>query len=482
MLKVNKDFRENIWAKRQKLRKLVIAVLRMEYGLKLEQSQKLIITPELKQAINILQFSSLELSEYLQQQVTENPVLELKELDEKENIDKMLEPEIDWKEVFNDKSDLGIPYTPEEKGTGYSMEHFLSQAPTLLEHLSLQLNLLPLTSKERKIGTYLLGNIDPNGYLRVELSEVCEKFDCSKVEVENVLTKIQSFDPPGVGARNLTECLLLQLRGQTSPDPIAENIIRKHLLDLAEGKWQKIAQSLEITPQEVQKAAQVIKTLDPKPGSRFASDKPRYIIPDIVVEEIEGEYIVLVNDSALPRLTINPLYEAILKNQNDQATVKFIEQKLNSALWLLKSIEQRRLTLYRVAKCIVDCQRSFLEKGIRYLRPLNLRQVADTLGIHESTVSRATANKYMQTPRGIFELKFFFATGIENKNGTTTSVESIKAIIRELLAAEDPTAPLSDQKISEILGSKGINISRRTVAKYRGEMAIPTAAKRKRFK
>lgn len=457
----------------------MIAVLRMEYGLNLKQSQKLILTPELKQAINILQFSALELSEYLQQQVAENPVLELNETEEKEPLEKLLESEVDWKEVFNNKSDLGMPQSSKEEGY-FSIERYLSQTPTLLEHLSFQLDLLNLTPREYEIGRYILGNIDHNGYLQVELSEVCKKFECGLAKAEEMLNKIQSFDPAGVGARDLVECLLLQLRARADLKCLPEKIIRDHLQDLAEGKWIKIARALNITPQEVQEAAQVIKSLAPKPGSLFATrDKPRYIVPDIIVEKIEDEYIILVNDSALPRLIINPLYKVLLQKQDDLATVKYLEQKLNSALWLIKNVEQRRLTLYRVAKCIIDCQRSFFERGIKFLKPLNLCQVAEMLGVHESTVSRATANKYMQTPRGIFELKFFFATGIETQNGTSTSAESVKAILKELIENEDPKEPLSDQKLAELLISKGINISRRTVAKYRGEMGIPTALKRK---
>lgn len=457
-------------------------MLRMEYDLKVEQSQKLVITPELKQAINILQLSALDLSEYLEQQVAENPVLEMeaKEQEEKLDIDQFIEPGIDWRDVFSDKSDLGEYSNPREETASYSIEHYLSTAPTLLEHLSLQLGMLELTPVERKIGEYLLGNIDHNGYLRIELAEVSKKFGCNQTKVQEMIKLVQSFDPPGVGARNLVECLLLQLKVNGNSNPTVEVIIKNHLVDLAEGKVQKIARRLNITPQEVQEAAQVIKRLDPKPGRLFAAhDKPKYIVPDLIVEKIDGEYVILVNDSALPRITVNPVYETLLKMRDDLATVQYIEQKLNSALWLLRSVEQRRLTLYRVAQCIVDYQRDFLEKGIKFLKPLTLAQVAEKLGVHESTVSRATANKYMQTPRGLFELKFFFTNGLETNKGVATSSESVKVLLKELVEKEDTKEPLSDQKLAEMLVKRGINISRRTVAKYRGEMGIPTALQRK---
>jgi RNA polymerase sigma-54 factor len=457
-------------------------MLRMEYGLNLEQSQKLIMTPELKQAIKILQFSTLELSEYLQQQVAENPVLELKETEEKEQIEKLLNSEVDWKEVFNNKSDLGVPQNPKER-LNYSFEHYLSQTPTLLEHLTFQLDLLTLTPQEYEIGTYIIGNIDSNGYLHMEISELCRECGCSLPEAEAMLSKIQNFDPVGVGARNLSECLLLQLASQGLSNSFTEKIIQDYLQDLAEGKWVKIARKLKSTPQKVQEVAQVIKNLNPKPGSKFsAQDKLRYIIPDVIIEKVEGEYIILVNDSAGPRLIINPLYETLLKNrQGDLQAREFVEEKLNSALWLLKSIEQRRLTLYRVVNSIVNFQRSFFENGIKYLKPLTLSQVAENLGVHESTVSRATANKYVQTPLGIFELKFFFPSGVGNEKGTSTSAESVKEIIKELVAREDPKEPLSDQKLTEILLAQGITISRRTVAKYRKEIGILTAMQRTRY-
>ncbi|WP_227762291.1 RNA polymerase factor sigma-54 [Zhaonella formicivorans] len=458
--------------------------MRMSYGLNLEQTQKLIITPELKQAINILQLSTLELAEYIQQELLENPMLELKEEEEKEQVEPVEEHEIDWQEYFADKSDLGLPNGPKEATAPHSIENFLTQAPTLLEHLTIQLELLRLSPKEEEIGHFLLGNINGNGYLEIELQEAAEKCGCELAEVEKVLALIQGFEPTGVGARDLAECLLLQLRAKEWADPVAEAIIKNHLVDLAEGKWQKIAKALAVSPLEVQAAADLIKTLDPKPGSKYGNSlEPRYIIPDVVVEKVEGEYVVLVNDSSTPRLGVNPVYQALMKREKnyDEETVKFVEQKLNSALWVIKSIEQRRLTLYKVVNCIISFQREFFERGLKALKPLTLKQVADVLGIHESTVSRATAHKYVQTPLGVFELKFFFANGVESSQGTSTSAQSVKATIQELVDSEDPRRPYTDQQLAELLTQRGISISRRTVTKYRDEQGIPAAAKRKRF-
>lgn len=458
--------------------------MRLSYGLNLEQSQKLIITPELKQAISILQLSTLELADYLQQEILENPMLEIKEDEDKEHEEQVAEPEMDWQEYFLDKSDLGLPCGPKEITAAQSIESYLSQVPTLLEHLTLQLDLLELSPKEREIGDFLIGCIDDNGYLRLELSEAVQQCRCSLEEVEKVLGVIHGFDPTGVGARNLAECLKIQLRAKDYNDPVVNAIVDKHLQDLGEGKWLKIAKLLGVSPLQVQAAADLIKSLDPKPGSKFSSSiEPRYIIPDVVIEKVESDYVVLVNDNSVPRLGVNPVYQSIIKKDRscDEETVRFIENKLNAALWLIKSIEQRRLTLYKVVNTIIQFQKDFFEQGVRALKPLTLRQVAEVLGIHESTVSRATAHKYVQTPLGVFELKFFFASGVENASGASTSAQSVKLMLQELVSKEDQSNPFTDQQLAEILTQKGVNISRRTITKYRDEQGIPSATKRKRF-
>ncbi|GAB4263075.1 RNA polymerase sigma 54 subunit RpoN [Thermincola ferriacetica] len=457
--------------------------MRIGYGIFQEQTQKLMMTPELRLAIKILQYSATELAEYIQQELAENPVLDIKEeenvLEEPAAEDKY---DIDWQEYFADTSDLGLPTTGREEKEEFYYEHILSKAPTLQEHLNFQLCLTELTDLQRKICEYLIGNIDEAGYLQVGLEEAAFKFGLSCGEVEKALRIIQSFEPYGVGARNLSECLLIQAENLKLLNPVLSQVIEQYLPELARGKLAKIAQEMNVSVQDIQKAFDIIKTLDPKPGRRFSgTNDVRYIVPDLIIERVDGEYVVIINDTAVPRLVINGSYRDILKNETGEAARKFIEEKLNSAAWLIRSIEQRRLTLYKIARCLVELQKDFLDYGVRRLKPLTLKQVAERVGVHESTVSRATANKFAQTPQGLVELKFFFAHGVENSTGGMVSAESIKKQITEMIAHEDEANPLSDQKICDRLNLQGIKISRRTVAKYRDELGIPQASVRKRY-
>ena len=461
--------------------------MRMGFGLNLEQTQKLIMTPELRQAITILQLSSLELEDYLQEQIVENPVLEMKE----ESREKEEEPEkaeeesfdVDWQDYFADKSDIGYIRAPMGEKPEYSYENFLTEAPSLREHLELQLQ-LSATKRQQKIGSELIGNIDEQGYLRVQVEDVVEKLKLPAAEVEEVLRLIQTFDPNGVGARDLKECLLIQLRQLSPRDFEAERIATNYLPELANGRLSKIAKAMGILVQEVQRSVDIIKRLDPKPGRKFGSSQDvRYVIPDVTVEKLDGEYIILVNDSRGARLGINPLYQNLILNKDacDHKTRKFVENKLNAAAWVLKSIEQRRLTIYKVARCIIEHQQQFLEQGVKYLKPLNLKQVAESVDLHESTVSRATANKYIQTPLGVFELKFFFASGLADNHGGQISADSIRKQLEEYIDSENKSKPWTDQQITDFLNKQGIKISRRTVAKYRDELGVPSAIKRKRY-
>lgn len=467
--------------------------MRMGIGLNLEQTQKLIITPELRQAIAILQLSSQELMEFVEQELLENPVLELGEVDDAPVEEEVSNEEIstetekfdlDWQEYFADGRDLGYTGMAETRTEEPSFEQFVSEDSTLHDHLMWQLKLSKLPPEQMKIGEFLIGNIDDNGYLQVSLEEAVEALGCQSQEVVTVLELIHQFDPPGVGARNLVECLLLQLDSIYGEQPLARTIILEYLEDLGECRITKIAKELAISPAEVQAAGDLIKTLDPKPGRRFGDNtSTRYIVPDVVVEKVAGEYVVLVNDFTGSRLRINPQYRSILTQgaADEEDAKKFIESKLSSAIWIIKSIEQRRLTLYRVVKTIIDFQRDFLDYGIRHLKPLTLREVADVVDLHESTVSRAIANKYVQTPQGVFELKFFFASGVEKSGGQGVASESIKRAMKELIDKEDSANPLTDQALTDALKRQGIQISRRTVAKYRDEMGIPAASRRKRF-
>ncbi|WP_347490183.1 RNA polymerase factor sigma-54 [Desulfoscipio sp. XC116] len=477
--------------------------MRMGYGLNIVQTQKLIMTPELRQAITVLQLSSLELGTYVEQQLQENPLLEIGEdyekvsteepspvesgagEREKENKnEKEKEYDIDWQDYFHDSSDLGMPRSEVSREQNeYSYEHYVSRAPNLMECLIQQLGLVRCAKRKRDIAEYIIGNINDHGYLGCSIDEIVNQVGAAADEVLEALKIVQSFDPPGVGARSLQECLLLQLTYLGINDPLAYVIVERHLMDLADGKYSRMAQVLGVPVQEIQRAADLLKTLDPKPGRNFSSvNDNRYIVPDIVLNKVDGEYVIITNDTSVPRLTINNTYRAVLgQDAGDSQTKKFVEHKLNAAAWLIKSIEQRRLTLYKVTKCLVDLQRDFLDYGVKYLKPLNLKTVADIVGLHESTVSRATSNKYIQTPQGVFEMKYFFSSGLSNAGGPAVSAASIKKALREIIDGEDAKTPLNDQQIADIFNRRGVKISRRTVAKYRDEMNVPPIRKRKRY-
>jgi len=465
--------------------------MQVNFNLTLSQTQKLVMTPELRQAITILQLSTFELSQYVENQLLENPLLDLNddflkneipsdnEVDD--NDDK--EDSIDWEEYFQEEASSEPLRGQREQREAVEYENFVSSMPSLQEHLMMQLRLAFISKTELKIGEFLIGNLDKNGYLAITVDEVAKLLKVSRRDVEDTLKIIQTFDPPGVGARNLIECLLIQVEQNGIKAPKIKDLIMYHLEDLAEGRFSKIAETLNISLAEVQQLKDILVTLDPKPGRNFASiNDVQYIIPDAVIEKVGDEYIVIMNDSISPKLSINPYYRALLTSEDKESSIcKFLSNRLDSALWLIKSIEQRRITLQKVIESIVSVQKEFFDNGLIYLKPLTMKHIADMVGVHESTVSRAISGKYVQTPRGLFELKFFFQSGLENMNGTMMSAESIKKLIREIIDEEDPYNPFSDQKIASILKQKGVSISRRTVAKYREEIGILSSTKRKRY-
>lgn len=466
--------------------------MRLGFNLNIEQIQKLVMTPELKQAIQILQFNSYELNQFIGDQLLTNPVLDLdpsrnSELNKKQNSEKdkkTQKEEVDWKEYFKEYDDISYKQINYHKDKDeVSFEQFLSADITLTEHLLFQLQFAILNNRYKHIARYIIESLNVNGYLTTSISEIAKYFHVSESTVENILAIIQTFDPPGVAARNLRECLLIQVKQKGIQDRKIITVISEHLDDVAENRLANISKELNISTKEVQEITDFIKKLEPKPGRVFSSgDEIKYITPDVTVEKIDGEYMILVNDTTAPRLSISSYYRSMLIHEDkDSNTSKFLTGKLNSAMWLIKSIEQRRQTIYNVVKAIVDYQIEFFEHGKKHLKPLTLKQIADELGIHESTVSRAVNGKYMQTPRGVFEIKFFFTSGVSNQQGEGIASESIKSMIKEMVDHEDPRKPLSDQAISDQLKAKGINISRRTVAKYRDEMKILSSSKRKRF-
>lgn len=471
--------------------------MKMGFELNLSQTQKLIMTPELRQAIQILQFNNVELMEFIYKQLEVNPFLESVDNRNQESVsgddrdnDNNYEKndsndEIDWKEITEKYDDLS--YKAYEKNVDadekQSFESYTSKKMSLKDHLMVQLGVSVKTNKEKRIGEFIIESLDNKGYLGCSIQDISLLLNEDVVEVERVLRLIQTFDPVGVGARNLSECLMIQLKEKGIQDKNAYIIAENYLEDIATNKVQKIAKDLKISVTRVQSICDIIKMLEPKPSRGFIvdSDNIRYIVPDVTMEKINGEYIIIVNDNNLPTLTISNYYKSMISNLDDKEANKFLTDKLNSSMWLIKSIEQRRMTLYKVTESILKFQRKFFDEGKTALRPLVLKDVADNIGVHESTVSRATNGKYVQTPRGLFELKYFFASSISEVDGDGISSTSVKTQIQKLINDENSQKPLSDQKIAEMLSNEGINISRRTVAKYRDEMRIPSSSMRRRY-
>jgi RNA polymerase sigma-54 factor len=393
--------------------------------------------------------------------------------------------ELDWRELAERYDDLS--YKAYERNADseskQSFESYTSKKLSLKDHLMVQLGLTVKSNKEKRIGEFIIESLDNKGYLGCSLQDISLLINEDFVEVERVLRLIQTFDPIGIAARSLSECLMIQLKEKGIQDKNAYIIAENYLEEIATNKIQKIAKELHISVNRVQNICDIIKMLEPKPSRGFIvdSDNIRYIVPDVTIEKINDEYIIIVNDSYLPTLTISNFYKNMINNLDDKEASKFLSDKLNSSMWLIKSIEQRRMTLYKVAKSILKFQRRFFDEGKSALKPLVLKDVADDIGVHESTVSRATNGKYVQTPRGLYELKYFFASSLSEADGSGVSSTSVKSTIQKLIDEENTQKPLSDQKIAEKLNDEGINISRRTVAKYRDEMRIPSSSMRRRY-
>ncbi len=456
----------------------------MGYNLHLEQSQKLVMTPQLRQAIKILQFTSLELEEYIEQQIENNPIIEISDEDLAKKEEPVPEHKVDWKEYVEDFDNY--EYCKDafhhNRDNDFNYENIIFKNPTLHEHLLFQFHLTLLDASYHEICEYIIQSLDDNGYLTLSIEEIAETFTIDAAIVENVLRIIQSFEPAGVGARDLSECLTIQCRSAGVKNENVYRIINEFLSDLADNRYPSIAKKLGITSQEVQEICDFLKTLEPKPGRMYASIDNRYVIPDVVVRKMGDEYYIIPNDRNTPRLTIRKDYQKMLSSelQNDDA-VKFLNDKFNSAMWLIKSIEQRMQTIYKVVDMIVQKQRCFFEFGKKYLKPMTLKEIADEIGVHESTVSRATNGKYMETPMGTFELKYFFSSGVSDDSGDGIASASIKNYIQDIIDEENARKPLSDDRIARELAVRGIRISRRTVAKYREDMRIPASSKRKRY-
>jgi RNA polymerase sigma-54 factor len=470
----------------------------IQQKLQTKLAQKLILTPSLQQAIKLLPMSTLELADLLNQEVVENPLLEevptedLQAADAQPATEK--EPETppqqkadtwddaDYDYFFGEYLDDGYrPRAPQEIKELPPIENTLSTSSSLAGHLSWQLSLQTDDEVLREIGEAIIGNLDDDGYLVASVDEIASMGPWPIESVERGLRLLQGFDPIGVAARDLQECLTLQIRHVGLEGTPTERIVTEHLRLLQNHQIPELAKKLGLTLDELKQHIEVIKHLDPKPGSRLNPKQSQYVIPDVYIVKVEDQYVAVLNEEGLPQLRISPTYRRLLDkgSENSDETRAYVKDKFRSALWLIKSVEQRQKTIHKVATSIINFQREFLDHGIEHLRPLVLRDVANDIGMHESTVSRVVTNKYMHTPQGVYEMKYFFHSGISSSYGDAVSSVTIKQRIRKIIENEDQRKPLSDSKIVSILQREGLMLARRTIAKYREELKIPTSNQRK---
>jgi RNA polymerase sigma-54 factor len=494
------------------------------FSTKLYQSQQLRqemkINPRLYQAMELLYMPLLELQQHLKTELEENPFLEMTEADVEDEVElkeedknDTPEDEIDWEGILLDGFEVGG--RREQFETVEVYQRVAVETTDLRDHLYGQLRLLDLTEREARLGEEVIGNVNDAGTLTCELDDVLtgvnswledvrpaaqqevDTLDDSEaaqaeldvmfepytlLEAEAMLWKVQAFDPPGVAGRDLRESILIQLRILGRGDSLTYQIAESHFDDLVNHRWAEVAREVSLKPLDIQGVADEIAKLDPKPGMKYSADPERYIVPDLIVEKIDGEYMVFVNDTSLPRLRIAQSYQGLVQNKAlfKGENKEFVSRKLNSANWMIQAIEQRRQTMLKVMAFIVDRQSEFFEHGVQHLRPLTLREVADHIEMHESTVSRVTNEKFVQTPRGVFPLKYFFSSGLATTSGEDISARGVRDKIRKLVEDEDTHKPLTDQKLVELLKTDGVKIARRTVAKYRDQLDILPARMRKR--
>ncbi len=480
----------------------------MELGLQqnLILTQQLVMTPQLQQAIKLLQLSRLELAEMIQQEMEQNPALEeagSEEISDKKitakegepatpeaeppvkevTIEEKVRSDTDWENYINEYNSTGRIHMEIDHSEAPNYEAFTSKKQTLDEHLRWQLMLHGLEREHERIGHTIIGNLNRDGYLCVETHEIAQATGSETETVETVLSTLQSFDPPGVCARNLCETLLIQVNQLGIDNPVIVDIIKHHLKNLENRNSKKIAKALKISLDDVRAAVRIIQYLEPKPGRKFSTDEPAYITPDIYVYKDGDGFKIVMNDDGLPKLKINRFYKNAVANGQkiSKETKNYLNEKMQSASWLIKSIHQRQKTIYLVMESILKFQKEFFEKGIAYLKPLILKDIAEDIEMHESTISRVTTNKYAYTPQGLFELKYFFNSSIERTGGESMASASVKERIRLLIESEDPEHPLSDEKIATILQESSIQIARRTVAKYRKVLNILPSNKRKQL-
>ena len=478
----------------------------------LKLTQQLIMTPQLQQAIKLLQMSRLELVDMVNQEMEENPLLEEITSDEDPEAEKKIEPaetaaedreeqqtvqrteeltgegdgreDFDWDNYLEDYGPVGATYDRKEGNTP-SWDNLLVAKSTLTDHLMWQLRLSQFCGDEYRIAEQIIGNLDPNGYLVATTEEIAVQEKVTPAFVEEVLKRVQDFDPLGIAARDLRECLLIQAKMVGIERPLVEWIIRDHLRDLEIKNYAQIARKLKTPLDEVLAAVTIIGHMDPRPGSVYNEERIQAIVPDVYVFKSGDDYKIVLNDDGLPRLRISNFYREIMGGMDSGAKKesgkRYIKERVQSATWLIKSIQQRQKTIYRVSESIVRYQKEFFDRGIGFLKPLILRDIADDVEMHESTISRVVTNKYMHTPRGLFELKYFFGSGIHKAGCDNVSSKSVQDDIRKIIGEEDPHKPFSDQEIVKRLGASGITIARRTIAKYREMMGVLPSSRRKKY-
>ncbi len=471
-------------------------------------SQQLVMTPQLQQAIKLLQLNRLELSTLIQQELQENPVLEeVEAVDEdrasleatreaetpdvspadsgeaaenREPTDAEKVADVDWQDYIDSR-----PQTSFNQAAGDDEERAfdatLSKRESLADHLEWQIHLSDFDEQEVEVSNWIVGNLDPNGYLKASNLEIARSAGVEEEMVASVLRKVHQLDPPGIAARTLRECLMMQLPSSGMGDPLVYKVIDQYLDALQRKDFRSIARSLDTSVEEIASVARDIAQLDPRPGRAYTEDEPVYITPDIYVYKVGDEFHIVLNEDGMPKLRMSNFYRDLLGKEKDTSadTKEYVQDKVRSALWLIKSIHQRQRTIYKVVKSLIRFQRDFFEKGVQYLVPLNLRDVAEDIDMHESTVSRVTTNKYVHTPQGVFELKYFFNSSIGRFNGEAIASESVKEKIRRIITNEDSRRPLSDQRIAEMLKVANIDIARRTVTKYRESMNLLSSTKRR---
>lgn len=470
----------------------------LELRQQLKLSQQLVMTPQLQQAIKLLQLSRMELMETVQQEMLENPFLEEAYSDlaseareaedrtgtENEAYDRELAKDASWEDYLGEFASTPKNTQTRDVDGGEELsplEARCAAKPTLEGHLLWQLRLSPLADAQKEIGEIIIGNLSSNGYLQASIEDLAEMAHASQDQVTEVLQRIQVMDPVGVAARDVKECLMIQLKNLNyDRDPILVQLVSEHLEDLEARRYKPLLRKFHLDMEDLQEYLAIIQGLDPMPGASFGGGEPTYVSPDVFVYKMGDEFVIMLNDSDIPQLHLSELANMQTENVTEKEK-EYFNEKIRSASWLIKSLYQRQRTLYKVTEAIVRHQKDFFEKGVTHLTPLILKDIADDINMHESTISRITTNKYVATPHGIFELKFFFNSGLELDNGTQVGSESVKALIKKFIGEEDQKNPLSDERLAEMLKDHlKVNIARRTVAKYRTAMDIPSSSRRRK--